>query len=116
MSQNPHSNKNGLIAEMLERIAILETRLNEIENKSSKRYYSIEEMSQLTNYSVNYLYKKIPSLKKDVHYFKPNGGKLIFDESSVEFLIKGRNQSGESIHESRQPVSIDEYFKSLDVK
>lgn len=107
MSQNPH----GLIVEMLERITTLEIRLREIENKSSKRYYSIEEMSQLTSYSVNYLYKKIPSLKKDVHYFKPNGGKLIFDESSVEFLIKkGGNQNGKSVHESRQPVYLGDFL------
>lgn len=79
-------------------------------NEQPKSYFGIKELSSRTGYSVNYLYKKVPSLKKGEHYFKPNGGKLIFDESSVEFLIKGENQNGESIHESRQPVYLGDFL------
>lgn len=111
MSHNPLTNKNGLIGQMLERILILESRLNEIENRDSKKYYSMEELSELTGYSKHTIYRKIKLLENGKHYFKPNGGKLIFDESSVEFLIKkGGNQSGESIHESRQPVYLGDFL------
>lgn len=105
--------EKGLIGEMLERITALETRVNELENNKqngAKKYYTIEELSELTGYSVNYLYKKVSDLKKGEHYFKPNGGKLLFDESSVDFLVKGENQNGESIHESRQPVYLGDFL------
>lgn len=108
--------KKGIINELLERISILESRVNEMERTSSNRYYTLDEFCELTGYSKNTMYKKIKLLKINKHYFKPNGGKLIFDESSLDFLIKGENQSGKSIQESRHPVSIDEYFKSLDIK
>jgi hypothetical protein len=112
MGETPQQ-KKSLIGQMLERITILEARVNELENNKTngaKKYYSMEELSELTGYSVNYLYKKVPKLKKGEHYFKPNGGKLIFDESSVEFLIKGGNQSGESLHENRQPVYLGDFL------
>ena len=111
INEKPNGNKNGLIRQMLERILILEAKLNEIENKNSKKYYSMEELSELTGYSKHTIYRKIKLLENGKHYFKPNGGKLIFDESSVEFLIKkGGNQSGESIHESRQPVYLGDFL------
>ena len=42
INEKPNGNKNGLIRQMLERILILEAKLNEIENKNSKKYYSME--------------------------------------------------------------------------
>ena len=79
-------------------------------NEKPKKYFGIKELSIRTGYSVNYLYKKVSVLKIGEHYFKPNGGKLIFDESSVDFLVKGGNQNGESIHESRQPVYLGDFL------
>ena len=101
--------KKGLIGEMLKRITALEIRLNELENNKQngvKKYYTIEELSELTGYSVHHLYKKVSDLKKGEHYFKPNGGKLLFDESSVDFLVKGVKQNGESI----QPVHLGDFL------
>lgn len=105
----------GLINEMLKRITALEIRLNELESVNSKKYYTLEEMHELTGYSKHTMYKKIKSLEINKHYFKPNGGKLIFDESAVDFLIKRVNNE-ERVHTSKQPIFIDDYFKNLDIK
>ncbi|WP_419767275.1 hypothetical protein [Arcobacter sp.] len=73
-------------------------------------YYDIKQLSQKTHYSVNTLYKKIKHLKQGEHYFKPNGGKLIFDESAVDFLVKGENSNGKSIPTERQPICLDKFL------
>ena len=118
VNEKPNINKNGLIGQMLERILILESRLNEIENKNEietntiKKYYSIEDFSKATGYSKHTLYKKIKLLQLNVHYFysKGNSGKLLFDESAVDFLVKGGNNNGESIQETRQSVCVGKLF------
>lgn len=103
------SNK-GIVFQLMERIEALEARLNSIQNVNSKKYYSLEEFSDITGYAKHTIYKKLALLKKDKHYFKPNGGKLVFDDSAVDFLIKGGNQNGESLHESRQPVYLGDFL------
>jgi len=72
-------------------------------------YYDIKQLSKETHYSVNTLYKKLKHLKKGEHYFKPNGGKLIFDESAIEFLVKGENH-GEALLEKRQPNDLGNFL------
>ena len=105
--------EKGLIGEMLKRITALEIRLNELENNKQngvKKYYTIEELSELTGYSKHTVYKKLALLEKDKHYFKPNGGKLMFDDSAVDFLIKGVNQNGKSLSETRQPIYLGDFL------
>lgn len=111
--------KKGLVTELFERIEMLERRLDELENNktlennkvdNTNRYYTLDEISNLTGFAKNTLYKKISLLEKDKHYFKPNGGKLLFDESSIDFLIKGENQSSKSICRKRQPIFLNDFL------
>ena len=108
MSHNPH--KKSIVFELLERIEALEIKLNSLENVNTKKYYSLDEFSELTGYSKHTIYKKLALLEKGQHYFKPNGGKLIFDDSAVDFLIKGVNQNGKSLHETRQPIYLGDFL------
>lgn len=107
MSFNP---AKSLVSQLIEKIEKLESRLNTIESASTKRYYTLDEFSELTGYSKHTVYKKLALLEKDKHYFKPNGGKLMFDDSAVDFLIKGVNQNGKSLSETRQPIYLGDFL------
>ena len=72
-------------------------------------YFDIKELSRRTTYKINTLYKKLEFLEEGKHYFKPNNGKLLFDESAVDFLVKGKN-NGKSISEKRQSISLDRFL------
>ena len=98
-----------LIPELLEEVQLLREEVAALKTKHS-RTFDIEELSNRTGYSINTLYSKIKLLKKDTHYFKPNGGKLFFDESAVDFLVKGENSNGKSIRKERQPICLDNFL------
>lgn len=69
-------------------------------------YFGMKELSNRTGYSVNTLYKKTKAMNLG---YKPNGGKILFDDSCVEAIVKGGN-NGESIHSERQFGSLDNIF------
>ena len=79
------------------------------EPKLQKEFLSILELSELTNYSINTIYSKKKYMTEGKHYFKPNNGKLLFDKSAIQFLIKG-GEDGEGIYKERQPICLDNIF------
>lgn len=96
--------------ELIERVEKLEQELFK-EKSKIKKHFTIQELSYKTGFSVNTLYKKIKILEINKHYFKPNGGKLLFDESAVDFLVKGGNsKNGESIHKKGQPIYLGDFL------
>lgn len=96
------------IKKLMDRVEALEYEIKTM-RKEREVTFDIEELSNRTAYSVNYLYKKVKDLTLDKHYFKPNNGRLLFDESAVNFLIKGGNH-GKSVPKTRQPISLDNFF------
>ncbi len=99
-----------VLHELMERVEKLEQELFK-EKSKRKKHFTIQELSYKTGFSVNTLYKKIKILEINKHYFKPNGGKLLFDESAVDFLIKGGNSiNGKSISKERQPICLDNFL------
>ena len=73
-------------------------------------YFDIKELSNRTGYSVNTLYKKTKALKLG---YKPFNGKLLFDDSVVDFLVKGgtnENIERNDIREKRLSIHLDEIF------
>ena len=98
--------------ELISRISTLEAKLELLETKNSKKYYTMNEFCELTGYSKFTIYKKLKFLKQDTHYFysKGNGSKLLFDESAVDFLIKGEYKNGESIPKTRQSLCLGKLF------
>lgn len=82
-------------------------RIEALENSDKKtERFGIVQLSEKTGFKVNTLYKKIKALEFGVHYFKPNGGKLLFDDSCVDILVEG-GRNGESIHQGRQSECVD---------
>lgn len=73
---------------------------------SAVKYFDIKELSKKTGYSVNTLYKKTKALNIG---YKPNNGKILFDDSCVELIVKGEN-NGKSISENRQLGGLDNIF------
>lgn len=73
---------------------------------------TIKELSELTPYSESTIYKKKKLMTLGVHYSYSNGknGKLIFDKKAIDFLNKGENENGESLHEKRQSVCLDQFL------
>lgn len=78
-------------------------------DEEKEKILTIEELAKKTKISKHTIYKKVNTLTLGVHYFKPNGGKLLFDESAIDFLIKGGN-NGESLHERGQSICLDNIF------
>lgn len=72
-------------------------------------YFDIKKLSKKTGYSVNTLYKKVAILTLGEHYFKPNNGKLIFDDKAVDFLVKGES-NGKGVHKGKESVCLDHLF------
>lgn len=70
----------------------------------------IKELSKRSGYKINTIYKKINLLELGIDYFKPNKGKLFFDERVVDFLKKGEHKNGESIPKKGQPIHLGDFF------
>ena len=96
------------IHDLLRRIEALEERLEKKENKS--KYLTIKQLAKKTGYSVSTLYDKVKLMEINKHYFKPNKSTLRFDESAIDFLVKGEYRNGESLREKRQPICVDQFL------
>jgi len=96
------------IHDLLKRIEALEERLEKKEKKA--KYLTIKQLAKKTGYSVSTLYDKVKLLELNKHYFKPNKVKLLFDESAIDFLIKGEDRNGESLQEKRQSICLDQFL------
>lgn len=68
--------------------------------EEKKKYYSKREVAEITTYSLSTISHKVKDMIEGIHYFKPNSGKILFDESAIDFLAKG-GSSGKSVHEGR---------------
>ncbi len=100
---------HDILENLIKRVEALEAEL--AIKKSNKQLLTIDELSKRTGFSINTLYKLRKNLTFEVHYFKPNGGKLLFDESAVDFLVtKGDTRHGKSIHEKGQPVYLGDFL------
>lgn len=77
---------------------------------NEKKHYTTEELSIETKFATETIYKAKKKMTKDVHYFKPNGGKILFTQEAVDFLIKGEHRESKqrvSISGQKEPVSVD---------
>jgi hypothetical protein len=84
-----------------------------LKQKSNKsNYLSIRDLSERTTYSVSTLYSKIKLLKKGEHYFYSRGerGKLMFDESAVDFLARGTTYKKVNNTPIKKPIYIDDFL------
>lgn len=112
MSANPYETLKEKYFELESKVSRLELKLLEMEIPASKKYYTMAEMAEMTGLSKHTIYKRLDFLEHDLNYFYSNGksGKLLFDEQSVDLLVKGVNQNGKSIHTERQPISLGDFF------
>lgn len=107
MSRNKYD-EISFLSEILISLQDIDKRLSELETKQnqSNSFFDINELSRRTGFKVQTLYKKLDKLTIGVHYFKPNGGKLFFDNSCVELLVKG-GLDGKGISKERQSLCVD---------
>lgn len=76
-----------------------------------------DELAQKCKCSKETVYKAKKTMTEGVHFFKPNGGKILFDAiKAVDFLLnrkKGKpneSKQRECIQKKRQPISLSEFF------
>lgn len=85
---------------------------HEYSTKQEKKikYFDIKKLAKKTGYAKVTLYKKVSLLTLGIHYFKPNG-KLLFNQSAVDFLVKKENGISEKVKKKSEPISLDEFLK-----
>ncbi len=98
------------IKHITERLDAAEKEIIRLKTTRSETF-DLKELENRTGYKINTLHKKVKLLTLGVHYFKPNNGKLLFDESAIDFLIKGGNtKNGKSIHKKGLEISLDNFL------
>lgn len=109
----------SLVVELVETSPHIENKKKNKLLKKNDEYIDIHKLAELTGYKVNTLYKKIPLLTLNEHYYKPNGGKLVFVMSAVDFLIKSTSIPKSAIRSNKNPnkckkaMTVEEFFQSF---
>lgn len=110
----------SLVVELVKTSPHIENKKKNKLLKKNDEYIDIHKLSELTGYKVNTLYKKISLLTLNKHYFKPNGGKLIFDRSAIDYIIKSTSVPKNSIdistkdtNETKKPLTVNEFMKKF---
>ncbi len=85
--------------------------------KDREFYLNTDDLAQTVKLSKDTIYKAKSKMTSGVHYSKPNGGKILFSDKAVDFLLKGDHRDGkneskqrECISKEGQPVSLSEFL------
>lgn len=82
--------------------------------KFEKFYLTTKELCTKTKRSKETIYKAKKNMKAQIHFSKPNNGKILFSDDAVAFILNGEHKN-ESIkrkceEKTRQPISLSEFL------